>query len=537
MIPSALTPQEERVLVFAPFGCDGAIAKRVLDELEIPSRACDSLAALCDELERGVGAVLLTEEALWDPELSRLIDVFDSQPSWSAIPIIVAANIDEDLYKREHLLRRLEDYKVTFLSRPVVIVSLASMLRTALSARRRQYQVRDLMVNLHTELRLRDEFLATLSHELRNPLSAVRNAVQLMNMTEIDDPVLAKSRDIIDRQTLDLSRLLDDLLDVARVTQGKISLKTEQFSLRELLEEIVRDQRAAGSIHCEIVLTLPDDPLPVKGDRLRIKQVFLNLLHNADKFSDGDGEVEVRARMEGDDVAISVRDRGIGIPRHMLDSVFHLFSQVARTNRETRGGLGIGLTVVQGLVQMHNGRVTVSSAGIGKGAEFTVYLPRLRRAANVRRVPVPSATRPSRTGPSREVLLVEDDPDGGASLKALLEADSHKVTVCHDGHSGLMQARELKPDAIILDIALPDSSGYEIARLLRSDPSFSKTLIIALTGYGSVEDRRRATEAGFNHHLTKPIEFAELRALLGQALRPTDGPRSEMRENRASNSG
>ena len=539
MIPSALTPQEGRVLIFAPFGCDGAIAQRVLDELEIPAQACDSMVSLCEELQQGVGAVLITEEALWDPELDRLIDVFDSQPSWSAIPIVIAANIDHDLYKREHLLRRLEDYKVTFLSRPVVIVSLASMLRSALAARRRQYQVRDLMLNLHTELRLRDEFLATLSHELRNPLSAVRNAVQLMNMAHIADPALAKSRDIVDRQSRDLSRLLDDLLDVARVTQGKISLQTEELGLRQLLEEIVRDQREAGSMHCEIVLQLPADPLPVKGDRLRIKQVFLNLLHNADKFSDGDGEIRVRAWIAGNDVAVSVRDRGIGIPRHMLDSVFHLFSQAARTNRDTRGGLGIGLTVVQGLVQMHQGRVTVSSAGAGKGAEFTVYLPRLQRQGKVEEAGLRPAARPRGARRPQDVLLVEDDPDGGASLKALLELDRHRVTVCRDGHSGLMRAREMKPEVIILDIALPDSSGYEIARLLRSDPSFSHTLIIALTGYGSVEDRRRAKEAGFDHHLTKPIEFPELRSVLSRSAPRDSGKRSRARGNasRASNSG
>jgi signal transduction histidine kinase/CheY-like chemotaxis protein len=459
--------------------------------------------------------------------MNRLIDVFESQPSWSAIPIVVAANIDRDRYKREHLLRRLEHFKVTFLSRPVVIVSLASMLRSALAARRRQYQVRDLMVNLHTELRLRDEFLATLSHELRNPLSAVRNAVQLMNMSDISDPALAKSRDIIDRQSMDLSRLLDDLLDVARVTQGKISLQTEEFGLRQLLEEIVRDQRGAGSMHCEIALQLPEnDPLPVNGDRLRIKQVFLNLLHNADKFSDGGGEIRVRAWTEGNDVAVSVRDRGIGIPKHMLDSVFHLFSQAARTNRDTRGGLGIGLTVVQGLVQMHQGRVTVSSGGAGKGAEFTVYLPRLREKAGTREAKPPRAVRSARAHP-REILVIEDDPDGGASLKALLEADRHSVTVCHDGHTGLMRARAVRPDVIILDIALPDTNGYEIVRLLRSDPSFSRTLFIALTGYGSMEDRRRAREAGFDHHLTKPIEFPALRATLQAA------PQSRANENEA----
>lgn len=515
MIPSVLTPNEERVLIFAPFGADGELAKRILGELEIRAQLCNSMPALCAELAEGVGAVLITEEALWDPALSCLVDLFDDQPSWSSIPLVIAANIDLELYKREHILRRLEGYKVTFLSRPVVVVSLASTLRSALAARRRQYQVRDLMLNLHTELRLRDEFLATLSHELRNPLSAVRNAVQLMNMSSIDDPALEKSRDIIDRQTLDLSRLLDDLLDVARVTQGKISLKIEEFSLRRLLEEIVCDQRETGAMQCEVELQLPDDELPVRGDRLRIKQVFLNLLHNADKFSDGEGEIRIRAWTDGQEIGVSVRDQGIGIPRHMLDSVFHLFAQGGRSSRGTRGGLGIGLTVVQRLVQMHRGRVTVSSAGRGKGSEFTIHLPRLKRTAGGKGIgkerEQPARARRAR---SRHVLVIEDDPDGGASLKALLEAAGHRVTVCADGGTGLVRARESTPEVIILDIGLPDSNGYEIARLLRSDPAFSDTLFVALTGFGSTEDRRRAKEAGFDHHLIKPIDFKALMAIL-----------------------
>lgn len=533
MIPSALTPNEERVLIFAPFGSDGEMAQRVLGELDIRAHVCGSMVSLCAELEEGVGAVLITEEALWDPELKCLIEHFDNQPSWSAIPIVIAANIDLELYKREHILRRLEGFKVTFLSRPVVVVSLASSLRSALAARHRQYQVRDLMLNLHTELRLRDEFLATLSHELRNPLSAVRNAVQLMNMSEIDDPALAKSRDIIDRQSMDLSRLLDDLLDVARVTQGKVSLKVEELSLRQLLDEIVRDQREAGALQCRIELELPDDELPIRGDRLRIKQVFLNLLHNADKFSDGDGEIRIRAWSDGKEVGISVRDRGIGIPRHMLESVFHLFAQGAGTTRNARGGLGIGLTVVQGLVEMHHGRVTVSSAGRGKGAEFTVYLPRLQRSSIQKPIKKESVGKnevrqrsvrsPRRTRPSN-VLLIEDDPDGGASLKALLEKAGHRVTVCPDGRSGLLQARDETPDVIILDIGLPDSNGYEIARLLRADAAFSETLFVALTGYGSTEDRRRAKEAGFDHHLTKPIQFEALKSILRTPSPRRDGP-------------
>jgi len=536
MISSALMPNEERVLILAPIGSDGVMAQRVLGQLDMKAHVCGDVAELCLELPQGVGALLITEEVLWDPSLECLIEVFDNQPSWSSIPMIVAANIDLDLYKREHLLRRLENYKVTFLSRPVVIVSLASTLRSALGARRRQYQVRDLMVNLHTELRLRDEFLATLSHELRNPLSAVRNAVQLMNMAEIEDPRLANSRDIIDRQTRDLSRLLDDLLDVARVTQGKISLKLEPFSLRKLLEEIVNDLCEAGSMQCDVSLQMPDDELFIKGDRLRIKQVFLNLIHNADKFSDDHEEITVRAWKDADDVVVSVRDRGIGIPRHMLDSVFHLFSQAARTNRDTRGGLGIGLTVVQGLVHMHKGRITVSSAGTGSGSEFTVYLPGLKDHTAKNRTVERSARRSSAPKPQR-VLVVEDDVDGGATLKALLASDGHRVTVCRDGRSGLIQARTQHPDTVILDIGLPDSNGNEIARLLRSDPNFSDTLFIALTGYGSVEDQRRAIEAGFDRHLTKPIDYPVLRSIMSKRGKAIGTAKKKARAGKVSHSG
>lgn len=511
MILSDLSPDEERVLVFAPVGSDAAIAVRILSEVRIDARACRDMDELCREMRKGLGALLITEEVLWDPKLPELVTLLDNQPSWSAIPVIIAANIDESLYERAPVLRRLENYKVTYLTRPVVVVSLASTLRSALAARFRQYQVRDLMVNLHTELRLRDEFLATLSHELRNPLSAVRNAVQLMNQSQIGGETLARCRDIIDRQTRDLSRLLDDLLDVSRVTQGKITLDLEVLNLHALLRDIVRDHEATTSEKRRLVLQLPESDLFVRGDRLRMQQIFVNLLNNAEKFSDEDSEIIVRAFVKANEVAVSVRDEGIGIERDMLDTVFHLFSQAARSARDARGGLGIGLTVVQSLVQMHDGRVTVASDGPGKGAEFTVYLPRVRQRGGKRcqgAAPAPGERRP------RRILLVEDDRDGAATLRALLEADGHEVSVCFDGRSGLAQARNLHPDVAILDIGLPDSTGYEIARLLRADDGFEHTLFVALTGYGSEQDRQRAREAGFHHHLTKPIEFGTLRALL-----------------------
>lgn len=512
MIPSPTIQLEERVLILAPVGRDGELARRMLADLEIRAEVCRDVDHMCSEIDRGVGALLITEEVLWDQKVPRLVSVLNDQPSWSAIPTVIAANLDPALFDRTPVLRQFERFKVTFLARPVVVVTLGSTLRAALAARRRQYQVRDLMINLQTELRLRDEFLATLSHELRNPLGAVRNAVQLMNMAELDDPQLRRSREIIDRQSRDLGRLLDDLLEVARITQGKISLSPEIFSLKELLSELVRDMRETGSVSCEIELDLPDDDMVINCDRLRIKQVFLNLIDNADKFSEEGDSIKIRGRTRDAEVVVSVEDQGVGIPKDMLDTVFHLFSQASPSPRTSKGGLGIGLTVVQRLVTMSEGRVEVASDGPGKGTTFTVRLPRAPESATSHVEGYEESHQPERK--AYRILLVDDDPDGAQSMCALLKADGHSISVRNDGASGLECARETNPEIIILDIGLPDASGYEIARLLRSDKAFSDTLLIALTGYGSESDRQRAREAGFDRHLTKPIDFAVLRGIL-----------------------
>ena len=503
--------EEQRVLILAPVGADGLLAKRVLRRSGIACRACSSLDDLCSEMQCGAGAILITEEVLWHRNIDSLVVTLNAQPSWSALPIVIAADMDRSPYRRAPVLHQLEKFKVTFLARPAASVSLVSMLRAALEARGRQYQVRDLMQNLQKEIISRDAFLATLSHELRNPVSAVRNAIQLMGRSAENPDVHKSCREVIDRQSRDLARLLDDLLDVARVTQGKINLQRSYVEIRQLLIELATDLE--DSLSCRLSLALADEEAFVYCDRLRIKQVFLNLIDNADKFSEAECTVTVSMESDGDWVSVRVTDEGAGIAPDKLDSIFHLFAQAGQPSRPSRGGLGIGLTIVRSLVRMNGGTISVRSDGPGKGAEFVVRLPAV--AADEARASGDNLTRAARETRPKRLLLIEDDPDGASTLKALLETDRHEVTVCADGQSGLLQART-NPDAIIIDIGLPDLSGYDVARTLREQPAFSGTLLIALTGYGSERDRQRARESGFDHHLTKPIDFGTLRAVLGR---------------------
>ena len=515
MAAVAPSTEELRVLILAPVGKDSILARQVLLRAGMDCNVCATLEALRTEMDRGVGAILITEEVLWHRNVDSLISILNAQPSWSAIPLVIASDMGRALYERTPVLRQLEKFKVTFLARPVVAVILTSMLRTALAARARQYQVRDLMAQLQNELRLRDEFLATLSHELRNPVGALRNAIQLMDLSEDKPGIRAHCRGVIDRQSRDLSRLLDDLLDVARVTQGKITLDKSRVGLRQLLSEVARDMQ--DSVSCRLAMQLPEHELTVYCDPLRIKQVFLNLIDNADKFSDEGSTVTIEAKVEGSRVVVAVRDTGIGIAPDKLKSIFHLFAQASEPSKPSRGGLGIGLTVVQALVEMNGGSISVSSKGPGSGTEFVVRLP-LADPEEGRTCNVEAAGQNAPAAPKR-LLLIEDDPDGASTLKALLETDRHEVTVCSDGRSGLSHA-DLAPDVVIIDIGLPDCTGYDVARALRQKPAFADTVLIALTGYGSERDRQRARASGFDHHLTKPVNFSALRALLGARRSP-----------------
>jgi two-component system CheB/CheR fusion protein len=361
--------------------------------------------------------------------------------------------------------------------------------------------------------RRKDEFLAMLGHELRNPLAALRNAITLAGFDEARRP---KALEIAGRQVSQLGRLIDDLLDVARVTQGQIELRKEPSSIADLLERAAEESRPAlDERGLRLLLVPPREALYVEVDPARIEQVLGNLVANAARYSERGRTVQLVAEREGDEAVIRVRDEGIGIAPDLLSVIFEPFAQADRQSSQSAGGLGIGLTIVRRLVELHGGRVAARSEGLGKGAEFVVRLPAL--AAPGSRA-VPEAPARAAEPPRTRVLVVEDNRDAAASMRMLLEYLGHSVRVAHDGATALEAARAEAPELILIDIGLPDMDGYELARRMREEPALQSAYLVALTGYAGEKDRQRARAAGFARHLVKPVAFETLRELFAERV-------------------
>jgi two-component system CheB/CheR fusion protein len=358
----------------------------------------------------------------------------------------------------------------------------------------------------------KDEFLAMLAHELRNPLAPIRNAVTIMALDEDDRETAQWSREVIDRQVQHLSRLVDDLLDVSRITQGKIVLTKAPVVVRTFLIAAVETSRPLiDARKHRLDVFLPEEGIRVEGDPNRLAQVVSNLLNNAAKYTPDGGRIRLSVDRDGDEALIRIKDDGEGISDEMLPRVFDLFSQARRSIDRSDGGLGIGLTLVKRLVEMHGGTVEAHSDGPGQGSELIVRLPLLPTEAP----PAPPArVKPSVPGHTRRVLVVDDSRDAANTLARLLRRLGHTVDVAYEGPSAYEAGVALAPDIVLLDIGLPGMDGYEVARRLRAEPSLDGVCLVALTGYGSEADRRRSTDAGFDAHLVKPVEFDALRRVL-----------------------
>jgi PAS domain S-box-containing protein len=367
--------------------------------------------------------------------------------------------------------------------------------------------------------RSKEEFLALLSHELRNPLSPILNALCILRQMKTDDPIIQQAGKIIDRQVGQMVRLVDDLLDVSRITKGKLRLKKERVELRVAMNRAAETARTfIDARKHEFSLLLSTEPIWVEADPARLEQIATNLLNNAAKYTDPGGFIGMTVGRDGAEAVVRVRDSGVGIPAEMLPRIFDLFTQVDGTLSRSHGGLGIGLALVRALVEMHGGRVQAHSAGLGKGSEFTVKLPALSDGAG--RAATTVLEPGKKTGRSLRVLVVEDNVDAADSLNLLLRLYGHEVLVARTGEIALDMASAFRPNVVLLDIGLPGMDGYQVARHLREKPEFKDVTLCALSGYTPSEaDRVRVPQAGFDHYFVKPVRLEALLELfegLGQ---------------------
>jgi signal transduction histidine kinase/ActR/RegA family two-component response regulator len=505
---------ERRVLIFPPGRRDGEVTRDLLERNGISCSICHSAFAVAEELEQGAGALVLTDAALGAADFDRMLAALMRQPPWSDLPIVMLCHPATHTSLASSAIGWLTN--VTILDRPASARTLLSAVQTAIRGRLRQYETREQLEALRrAEDRLlaadrrKDEFLAMLAHELRSPLAPIRNASELLSRTA--EAHIQSVAGILKRQTTHLSRLVDDLLDVSRITQGRIELQRQPTSLAgivaiaiESVEPLIREKGHAVSVDTG------SSALFTYGDSARLVQCVANVITNSVKYTDAGGSIHVELREEPPNAVISVTDNGVGIAAELLPHVFELFVQGDRSLDRAQGGLGIGLSVVKQLIEMHGGSVGAQSSEDGQGARFELRLPI---------APPPERVEPAsqpQVPPSRRILIVDDNADAADSLALLLRMDGHVAEPVYQSTAALEQAERFDPEVILLDIGLPEMDGYEVARRLRESGITAR--IVALTGYGQPQDIRRALDAGFDSHLVKPVEML---ALLEELISPS----------------
>jgi len=506
---------DRRLLFLAATSRDAATTEAMLSPLGIHLTICRTFEKLLEEISTGCGAVLLPEEAVSSSHNVALRSALAAQPPWSDLPILLLTRPGADSAESGEAVRTFGN--VTLLERPLRLATLVTSVRTALRARDRQYQLRDILLErmrgeeaLRLADRRKDEFLATLGHELRNPLAPLLTALHLLKATGGDNPAIARTSIVMERQISHLVRLVNDLLEVSRITRGLIQVEREPVDLVYVIHSAVDTSRplidAAGHT---LNVDVPAEPVTVYGDAVRLTQVVANLLTNAAKYTNAGGQIWVGVRKESKTAIVSVRDNGIGIAPEQLASVFEMFTQVDRSSRLAQGGLGIGLTLVRSLVGLHGGQVRAHSRGAGTGSEFIVELPSV--AAPARRA---GHTKDLEAFPSRRILVADDNRDSADTLGALLDTLGANVSVVYTGRAALEALDTFRPDVVILDIGMPEMDGYDVARRIRSRADGAHVLLIALTGWGQNHDKERARMAGFDHHVVKPPDIDALRELV-----------------------
>jgi two-component system, sensor histidine kinase len=514
------SPNSKRVLLVAPTAGDALLSHSILREAGLRCHVCSDLRDMAAELDRGAGALILTDEVVTAGDREALLHALGRQEPWSDVPILLLCPAEA-----ESVVAWAIDMlgNITVLDRPVRVTTLVSALRGAIRARNRQYELRDHVLALReAQASLRDmdrrknEFLAILAHELRNPLAPIRNVAHYMKLRKGPGPELDRMVDMIERQTLQMTRLIDDLLEVSRLTSGVLKLRKERVELAEVVEAAVEGSRelidARGH---SLRVRLPRQAILMYADRDRLVQVLANLVSNAARYTPTGGRIEIFAERIDDALHLSVSDNGIGIPQEKLSEIFELFAQVDRS-MERQGGLGIGLTLARQLIELHGGTIEARSPGVGHGSEFVVQLPIERGPDEI----------PQEDGlfariPRRRVLVVDDNQDAAESLTLLLGIQGHDARLATSGKAALRLAAEIKPDVVFLDIGMPKMNGYDVARAMRAQSWGRDVHLVALTGWGQEEDLQRAEEAGFDAHVVKPAPPDLLARILAESAAST----------------
>lgn len=500
-----------RLLVVAPIGRDAELLCAQLTAVQLQCEVCRDVQHLCDLMKEGVGAVVVTEEALSPSAVTELANQLKDQPAWSEIPVVIltgAASLDIKP-KTFDELRRCTN--VTLVDRPVRITSLISAVQSAIRSRQRQYELRDTLQQLEERIRERDRFLAVLGHELRNPLGAILLASQ---MTAEDGRLDADHARLIERQSQHLTRLVNDLLDLSRVAAGKIVLQREVVDLRDVASQSMRVlEPVAKKQDIDLQVTQPEEAVLIDADPIRVDQIVTNLLNNAIKYTPAGGHVMVTIGKSEDQAFLNISDDGVGIAPERIGGIFELFAQAENAIGRAQGGMGIGLALVRNLVQLHDGDVEAKSDGIGKGSSFEVRFPMAQKGRAIAEPPPARTATKAHPSGSRRILIVEDNPDVRDLLGLKLRRLGHTVAAAGDGEEGLRLLLESKPDLALVDLGLPVKDGYELARQARREVG-DGVILVAVSGFGQPEDKRKAIESGFDEHITKPADVHDIELIL-----------------------